>query len=175
MEFFCGLFDAPPEPLHFVQPSEELLGYAEAWPGNPVYKCAKPLSQPFQASTVVDVLDNDVITRTALHALLVRNRLRPTEAAVFILGHGDCCGTRRQDTAGRKHSVHLPGTLTWMCSRELLLAVPLCTNLVVELCRVPPSTQARPDGQAASLELSPAWQVCSQNRRKFFGPSVSAL
>ncbi|CAE7887538.1 Ocrl [Symbiodinium sp. KB8] len=106
MEFFCGLFDAPPEPLHFVQPSEELLGYAEA-------------------STVVDVLDNDVITRTALHALLVRNRLRPTEAAVFILGHGDCCGTRR----------------------ELLLAVPLCTNLVVELCRVPPSTQARPDGQ----------------------------
>ncbi|CAE7270916.1 INP53 [Symbiodinium necroappetens] len=106
MEFFCGLFDAPPEPLHFVQPSEELLGYAEA-------------------STVVDVLDNDVVTRTALHALLVRNRLRPTEAAVFILGHGDCCGTRR----------------------ELLLAVPLCTNLVVELCRVPPSTQARPDGQ----------------------------
>ncbi|CAE7817391.1 Ocrl [Symbiodinium sp. CCMP2456] len=106
MEFFCGLFDAPPEPLHFVQPSEELLGYAEA-------------------STVVDVLGNDVVTRTALHALLVRNRLRPTEAAVFILGHGDCCGTRR----------------------ELLLAVPLCTNLVVELCRVPPSTQARPDGQ----------------------------
>ena len=118
------------------------------------YRCS-----PLQASTVVDVLGNDVVTRAALHALLVRNRLRPTEAAVFILGHGDCCGTRRQDTAGRKHSAYptVPlETFTWMRSRELLLAVPLCTNLVVELCRVPPATQAQPDGQAAVPEISAA-------------------
>ncbi|CAE7354883.1 Ocrl [Symbiodinium natans] len=103
----CGFVPAQLS-THFVQPSEELLGFAEA-------------------SAVVDVFENEVVTRAALYALLVRNRFRPTESAVFVLGHGDCgdcCGTR-----------------------ELVLAIPLCRNILVEPCRFPPSMHPQSDGQ----------------------------
>ncbi|CAE7744307.1 Ocrl [Symbiodinium pilosum] len=122
MDFFSTCSLAPWSCKQFVQRSEELLGYVEA-------------------CRVVDVFEKEVVVRAALYALLVRNRLRPTEAAVFILGQGDCCG-----------------------ARDLVLAVPFCANLSVELCAVPPLSPEQSDG-VPQHELEISLQKAEQTPR----------